>query len=1807
MTDADPCQEMDDRQSCGSDQGFIVAIGASAGGLQALTTFFQALPSDTAATFLVVQHLSPDVPSLLPEILQQQTQLPVRIMADGLVPQSRQVWVLPAGFRATLAESRLQLQARPATGADYLIDHLLISLARSDHGQIIGILLSGTGNDGTQGLRAIRRAGGITLAQAPETAEFGTMVEHAIAAGVVDQVLAPEDLATMVHDLVMYSSGSLPSGQEPSQIIPPAQLNQILTLIQAQEQLDFSQYKPGTLNRRILHRLVLSNATDLSSYIQQLRTKPEEVKRLGQELLIGSTCFFRDPDLWAFLARVGLPQMLDNLPTGQTLRMWVTACATGEEAYTLAMVINDVMVGLNQIRPIKIFATDIDVGALAIASRGTYSDSIADQLTPAQLERYFTRENHSFTVRPCLRNQIVFAPHDLTHNAGFSQMQLVFCRNVLIYMQPALQQQVLRLLHFSLMPQGWLVLGGSEGLGDLNPAFDEVDSHLKIFQKYADVPLRLSRPPRSASTRLLPALPSARPSISHADQFLAAVLRLGFDDHQVTCVLLNGRNQLVHVFLNTAQLLAFPQTEANLTLTDMVPLPLRLPLSSALHRIRRDPQPIAYANIGLGDNTSAILRVAQIEARLAIADGVLVWIERFSPDSPRTPADRPSATSSPAPAGDFEVGLETIQHIAALEAELQQTCEQLQATVEELDTTNQEYQATHEELLASNEELQSTNEELQSLNQELYTLNAENQTRIDQLTELNADITNLLSSTTIGVVFLDQDLNIRRFTPTAAQIFSLRPTDIERPLTDLNHALDLTDLAQLLRQVATTHHPIDREVIHAPTQVTYLMRVLPYRQEDGRSSGVVLTLVNISELKQVQRQLQQSNELLENIYAASPTGLCLLDAEQRYLMVNDTLATMNGVPVSAHIGQRPDQVLPGLADRFQALIQRVLDHGEALYNIEMTGTAPTTDTVPKTWLASYYPVSLLDGAVGVGITVNDITELKQVQADLDEQRTFAQQVAESTPDIISIFELPSGTVAYINRAMERLLGYGADDICAAGEERIAGLLHPDDLPSVQAHLAQLETAVDGAVYSYAFRVRHQNGSWRWFEQRNTVFRRNAAGQPVQILGISTDITERLEIQQALERSETLFRKTLEGSQVVVFTQDIHLRYTWIQNPAGDLPSDQMIGKTDPELLPDTPETQQLIEIKRRVLVTEQAQRQELALPLGNAQSLQYYDATFSPLYDSVGNLTGLMAVVVDITDRKQAELALETARQQLEDAQQVARIGSWRHHLSGPDDQWSAEIWRIFDLNPDTDPPVVETWCGLMIPEDRSRFQQAYAAALATGTGFNLDLQLYPANPSQIRYVNIIGKAKSDPAGRVTELFGTVLDITERKQTEAALHQQAFYDPLTQLPNRALFLEQLKQAIRQIRRPGEPDFAVMFLDVDAFKEVNDNLGHLAGDALLMEVSRRLQICIRPGDVVARLGGDEFAILLASANQSTAMMVAQRIQQTMARPFDLLGQRVDITVSIGIALCQSDLADQSDTALLENADIAMYRAKKRGPGQIEVFVPMMRSQDTARVALRTALKQALERQELVLYYQPIVTLATLQLHGFEALLRWDHPDGELLSPGAFMEVLRTSHFMYEVETWVLRQACQQLQQWMQLPHPHQPDLTMSINLSPDSLTTPGLVQSIRQILVDTQVQPQRVVLEITEHSFLNPSRSTLQTLTQLQDLGLRFALDDFGTGYSSLSFLHQLPITTVKIDRTFVQCLDSDPNLMRITSGISALSQALNLRLVAEGVETLPQLVFLRQQGCHYGQGYLFARPLSVTDATSRLQHPMFEV
>lgn len=1107
--------------SSDSNNFYIVGIGASAGGVQALESFFGNLPDDPNAVFVVVQHLSPDHPSLMSEILQRKTAMPVNQIEDGMTIEPSRVYVLPPRKDLILENRQLRLKNLPESFS-YPINKFFRSLAQQWGEKTIAILLSGTGNDGTEGLEEIGRVGGMGLVQSPETAQFTSMPSSAIPTGMVDEILSPQDLARTVYELIRFSDNFPFSKPEEAILIDSQQLQRILDILAEKEEIDFSHYKITTLSRRINHRCALTRSDNLEEYIHLLEQTEEEQKLLRQDLLIGATRFFRDRPAWDYLEQQAIPNLIANLQPQEQLRIWVSACATGEEAYSMAILVDEAISASEKSIQVKIFATDLDSNALEIVAKGIYSENISNDISPERLEKYFTFNGGHYQVKRCLREMLIVAPHDLTKNAGFSKMNLVSCRNVLIYMQPQLQQQVLRLLHFALASQGILFLGSSETLGDLSEEFSSLESKWKIFRKRRDVSLTLGAITQHTVLTPLQSITRSKSKSNPIDRLLAEVLKYCLEERQITCLLVNGDNQLIRVFYNAAQLLQFPLGEANLDVIEIIDSALKLPLSTALHRARRDREPVLYTGIKLNRNQTDFnvnLRVGIDLNNPALDEYLIVVLEIEQQQLITTPALR------------FEVNEQAAQQLTELEYELQQTRENLQVTIEELETTNEEQQATNEELLASNEELQSTNEELQSVNEELYTVNAEHQTKIEQLTQLNNDIDNLLRSTNIGVIFLDRTLNIRKFTPAAMEIINVRPSDIGRPLGDITNNLDCPNLLEILGQTLETKVALEQEVSLKKSNKQLLMRLNLYLQENGESDGIVMTFVNIEELKRAQQELNRANVLLENVYATSPAGLSLHDQDLRYIRINQALADLNGLTLEQHLGKTIAEILPSVAEQVEPILRQVITSNQPVCNVEIRGTTPANPRQERYWSASYYPVDLLNGQKGVGAVVTDITErieseeaLRESEAKLLEAQNLAHlDNWELTID--SQFNLNEAKANW-SKELFRIYGFEPQAQSPTFEQLLQ--LHPNqERQTIRVALEELLTK--GQSYNLDVQINHPDGELRYL---NTIGKaiKNEQGQITKLYGVIIDISDRKKIEAEIIRQNRALEEAIAVAQ-----------------------------------------------------------------------------------------------------------------------------------------------------------------------------------------------------------------------------------------------------------------------------------------------------------------------------------------------------------------------------------------------------------------------------------------------------------------------------------------------------------------------------------------------------------------------------------------------------------------------------------------------------------------------------------------------------
>jgi len=826
----------------------IVAIGASAGGLEALEQFFSALPANSGMAFVVIQHLDPNRLSMLPELLQRSTAMPVRQAGNRMRVKPDCVYVIPPNKDLSILNGALYLLVPGAPhGLRLPIDAFLCSLAGDRHERAVGVVLSGMGADGTLGLQAIRAHGGMTLAQAPDSAKFPAMPQSAINAETVD-VVAPADVLPKLIIERNQAHVACDSDDRPTR----SALDNICLLLRRQTGHDFAQYKKNTLYRRIERRIGLHRLAGIAEYVVFLQSNPQELDLLFKEMLIGVTSFFRDPGAWAFLQAEVLPGVLLSAQ-GQMLRAWVAGCSSGEEAYTLAMAFREV---LEELRPpgrveLQIFATDLDPDAIAKARQGCYPASIAGDVSPARLARFFREDKGMYRINQEIRQMVVFAPHNLTMDPPFTRLDIITCRNLLIYLGPELQKKLMPLFHYSLKPGGTLFLGSSESIGGFAELFSPIEAKARIFRREPIDPRALEV---DFPTRHINDLPSNPPNISSnmpSSSLQSAADQLLLQKFSPAAVLTTAEGDVLFINGRTGKYLEPAAGKANWNIYAMARDGLRQELGIALPKALRTGEAVTVHDltIGLPEDGLRIDLIVHPLGEPGMLQGMAMLVFK----------ELPAAKVAPRRSGNKQVDnvrfQEMAQSLQNARDELQSLREEMQGSHEELKSANEELQSTNEELQSTNEELTTSKEEMQSLNEELQMVNAELQSKIDELSATSNDMKNLLNSTDIATVFLDSGLNIRRFTNQANALFKFLPGDVGRPLSDIVHRLDYPELQDDAREVLRTLVFSEKEIA-GPDDTWYIVKILPYRTQDNVIDGVVITLIDISKAKHLEAELR---------------------------------------------------------------------------------------------------------------------------------------------------------------------------------------------------------------------------------------------------------------------------------------------------------------------------------------------------------------------------------------------------------------------------------------------------------------------------------------------------------------------------------------------------------------------------------------------------------------------------------------------------------------------------------------------------------------------------------------------------------------------------------------------------------------------------------------------------------------------------------------------------------------------------------------------------------------------------------------
>ncbi|TCZ71359.1 chemotaxis protein CheB [Flaviaesturariibacter aridisoli] len=1113
-----------------TQEQFVVAIGASAGGLEAIHEFFDHMPPDSNCSFVIIQHLSPDYKSLLVELVSKHTKMKVYEAVHDRQLEPNSVYVIPNDKLLKLQDGRLQLSEKHFDNSiNTAIDIFLKSMAEDQGERAIAVILSGTGTDGTRGIEAVQQHGGLIIVQDPHSAKFDGMPNSAIAAGYADFVLSPGQMPEEIMNHAREKPGRRVNEGRPNE----ASLPEVLTLIEKSCGYDFHNYKSPTILRRILRRMHHVGIKDFTEYLDQLRRDGEECKALGQEFLIGVTKFFRDHAAFDIFAREVLPEIIRSKGEGDVLKVWVTACSTGQEAYSIGILINEHLRRIDRDLEIKIFATDIDIEAVETAARGSYPAPLLADIEPELLERYFTKQGSHYHVNAALRKQIVFARHNILKDPPFIKNDIVTCRNMLIYMNNVLQRRVFSTLQYGLNTGGILFLGPSEIPASISSSLQEVSSKWKIYRKTGN-----EKPTQQVYDTSRP-LRESRVSNIVKENTTARELAEDFrniltDEYRYAAVYVDRNYEIKEGLGDFRHYLSLPKKIVTLNVLKMVGPELAIALNSGLRKALKEGTKVALQVRPRPDSEDRPVQL--IIKPPAKPDGLIMIV--FGEGHEAVQFRSHGEVSVP---GDPE----TAGYLAELEDELKETRMNLQMAVESLETTNEELQSSNEELLSANEELQSSNEELQSLNEELHTLNTEHQLRIKELLELNDDLNNYFRSTEIGQVFVDRNGRIRKFNPAAVQLINLIDSDVGRPIEHISTNVRDENLMEDVKRVLEKQVQIEKEVNTNGDRVV-LMRILPYIRRDHLVDGVVITFFDITATREL-------HHIIKGVFNASLSAVLALSAVRDLdgHIIDFTCKAANHA-ADTLMGKRNYEYLNG---SLRAHLPEIAHTGLFSKCVEVVETDKSLHTelmLQKAGNPVWYEVVGVRMPDGLVLSWTDITEkkeaeeklrrnyhelvrtkenLKLLNASLEEKVTHRtaelasseerfRLIAASTNDMVWDWNLVQNEMWW-SETFYRLIGAEFHDGQIQRPTLWMDYIHPEDKTMVEHSIH--ESINTGRNWTARFRLQKEDGSYASISGRGAVIS-DEFGVPYRMVGALVDVSHAEEAERQLhEKNRELQR------------------------------------------------------------------------------------------------------------------------------------------------------------------------------------------------------------------------------------------------------------------------------------------------------------------------------------------------------------------------------------------------------------------------------------------------------------------------------------------------------------------------------------------------------------------------------------------------------------------------------------------------------------------------------------------------------------
>ena len=1130
------------------EQHYVVAIGASAGGLEAIHEFFDNTGENSNVSFIVIQHLSRDYKSLLVELVSKHTHMKVFEAQHDMEVHRNCVYVIPNNKLMTIREGRLRLSEKLIDKSpNTAIDTFLYSLAKDRGNYAIAVILSGTGSDGTRGAEAVKRAGGLVLVQDPTSAKFDGMPNSIIGTGNADLILPPEEMPDEISEYMQeVPIHVLNNGKIDERI-----LEEIFKIVYQESGHDFNYYKTPTIIRRIARRMLTYSFRKLEDYLTYLKNHPQEAKILGKEFLIGVTKFFRDPDAFEFLFNDVFPEIASDKNEGEIIKIWVAACSTGEEAYSLAIILDKYLHSKNKFHEVKIFATDIDPSALEVASRGIYPESVEKDIPEDLLKEYFTKDGSKYTVIPRIRKQIVFAKHNITKDPPFIKNDLASCRNMLIYMNTVLQRKVMATLHFSLNPDGFLLLGPSESATSLKENFIEINNKWKVYRRNGTArikspdnlfrPLEIVRGKKENGDR---ALQSPSPSLRQLSDEFRDVLA---EEFGFAAFYVDSNYEIKESLGDFRKYLVLPEKKLQLNILKMVPPELSVALNTAIRKALQEQRKVHVKGVRVKEKSK------ERYITLTVRPGnpfLLVVMGEVRKENFETKA-----------AVDYSSqDTEANKYIMDLEAELKQTRGELQMAIEGLETANEELQSSNEELLSANEELQSSNEELQSLNEELHTLNTEHQLKIKELIELNDDLDNYFRSTEIGQVFLDHRMRIRKFNPAAVNLINLIDSDLGRPISHISTNLQYDNLLNDIKYVIDRNQAVEKEIQLGSGKKT-LMRVLPYIRQDKKVDGVVISFVDVSALKDLDNIVKGVFNTINNAIMvfkraededSGPYDFEWVAANHK----SDQLLKLNS---NEYIGKKLKQVLPDIEQNESFLKLIVQLQHQTIVRTEYAFISGS--------FQSWFDVVCLRMKEGlVVVTLTDITDKKQVEEKLrssygelknakdklavlnekleDKIKERTQQLTESierfrlvskaTNEAIWDWDLLNGNTWWSDSYYQNF-GLNKNDPSTNSREGWLKNIHPSDRKRVSESLDQFIRS-GSKNWSEEYDFCHGDGHYLRVLDRAYALHDNEA-VPYRLLGSMLDVTQLRQAQLEAMRNIEQRNFMAESMPLIVWSAD----------------------------------------------------------------------------------------------------------------------------------------------------------------------------------------------------------------------------------------------------------------------------------------------------------------------------------------------------------------------------------------------------------------------------------------------------------------------------------------------------------------------------------------------------------------------------------------------------------------------------------------------------------------------------------------------